>query len=782
MKEAPSGPDQFAEAHLVPDSRGPYVAPPPPGSGPNLHDLLFVLFRHKWKIILLGLLGLGGAAVVYSQRVPLFESHAKLFIPYVVDSNIAGANGTQVSSAAGYAGRSVLNVQIDLLTSWDLLEKVADGVGPANVVSGTDGEPTTSEAAAAIMAGLKVVVPPDSMVIHATFQHQEPDKARTILQRLVSEYLIKHKETYRSSRSLSAVDTKKSETGVLLDAARKELEDLKKTQNIISLDNRESALAKQQAAIEDELLATESKKAEQIVRVRFAEAMVPAASSKKPGDGAGEVTVRAALPATRDIEEYQSLVAMVETLKRRLNELRLTYTESNSQIQTIKSRLAETDNKRQALIEQFPVLGVSLAKTVEGGLPPPINPRAEQETLDAIEARLQFLNSESARLKGELTNLLEVGNKIEKLERDIQEHDANFRYYSSALDRATVDANLKPSELENITVIQKPSMAAQMTSPKVKKLAMGLALSGFGLGIALALLIEFFLDRSIKRPQEFESRLQLPLMLSIPFLTSPRRPQLRLNGPEDGSGAGGGEASSSKALARHLNGNPTPWQPSHFIRPFADAIRDRIGYHFHINGITHKPKLIGLTGFSEGAGTSTLAASLAASFAEMTEGKILYVNLNGGTPLPPHDAGAGSPPRSGIDVTASSKETFGLVEQRDNLFVATITPGKNRNLTTDTEGHTSYQTFIPKQLYELMPRLRASDFEYVIFDMPPLAPTSPTLAIAGFMDKMLLVVDAGKTNRDIVRRSYHELTGKANADVSTILNKTRESLPSWLQG
>jgi Mrp family chromosome partitioning ATPase len=82
----------------------------------------------------------------------------------------------------------------------------------------------------------------------------------------------------------------------------------------------------------------------------------------------------------------------------------------------------------------------------------------------------------------------------------------------------------------------------------------------------------------------------------------------------------------------------------------------------------------------------------------------------------------------------------------------------------------------------MMPRLRASDFEYVIFDMPPLAPTSPTLAISAFMDKVLLVVDAGKTNRDVVRRSYREITAKANADVSTILNKTRETLPSWLQG
>ena len=67
-----------------------------------------------------------------------------------------------------------------------------------------------------------------------------------------------------------------------------------------------------------------------------------------------------------------------------------------------------------------------------------------------------------------------------------------------------------------------------------------------------------------------------------------------------------------------------------------------------------------------------------------------------------------------------------------------------------------------------------------LFDMPPLSPTSPTLAMAGFMDKVLLVVDAGKTKRDVIKRGYQDLVN-SRADVSTILNKTRENLPSWLQ-
>jgi len=48
------------------------------------------------------------------------------------------------------------------------------------------------------------------------------------------------------------------------------------------------------------------------------------------------------------------------------------------------------------------------------------------------------------------------------------------------------------------------------------------------------------------------------------------------------------------------------------------------------------------------------------------------------------------------------------------------------------------------------------------------------------MDKVLLVVEAEKNNREVVKRGYRELIG-ARADVSVILNKARSYGPSWLE-
>ena len=106
----------------------------------------------------------------------------------------------------------------------------------------------------------------------------------------------------------------------------------------------------------------------------------------------------------------------------------------------------------------------------------------------------------------------------------------------------------------------------------------------------------------------------------------------------------------------------------------------------------------------------------------------------------------------------------------DNLYLATISP---------PDAHPARVGL--KRFFSLMPNLKASEFDYVIFDLPPLNQTSPTIGLAGYMDKVLLVVEAEKNSRELVQRGYRELMG-ARADVSIVLNKVRSYLPKWLDG
>jgi len=86
-----------------------------------------------------------------------------------------------------------------------------------------------------------------------------------------------------------------------------------------------------------------------------------------------------------------------------------------------------------------------------------------------------------------------------------------------------------------------------------------------------------------------------------------------------------------------------------------------------------------------------------------------------------------------------------------------------------------------KRFFDLMPNLKASDFDYIIFDMPPLNETTPTLGMARFMDKVLLMVEAEKTGKEAAKRGYTQLSA-ARANVSVILNKTRSYVPKRFNG
>jgi Mrp family chromosome partitioning ATPase len=141
-----------------------------------------------------------------------------------------------------------------------------------------------------------------------------------------------------------------------------------------------------------------------------------------------------------------------------------------------------------------------------------------------------------------------------------------------------------------------------------------------------------------------------------------------------------------------------------------------LAFYFEVNRMTHRPKLVAVTGLSKGAGASTIAAGLAASLSEGGSGKVLLVD-----------------------------------EQLD-----------------------------PKRFYDLVSQFKESDFDYVIFDLPFLSNISPTLAMAGFVDKVLLVVEAEKNNGDTVKRAYEQLAA-ANARVSVVFNKSRPYGPKWLE-
>ena len=496
----------------------------------------------------------------------------------------------------------------------------------------------------------------------------------------------------------------------------------------------------------------------------------PGENAKAPPGGITAKDPAVAAPPQL-ITEYRAVMELLAFLQKRDLELRIKFKAGNPLLTTNQQQIATYDAKRLALLEQYPGLAAAAVLIEKDPQNPKWNLLAEKARLAAISAKIEVYNAYLREIGTQFGLQYTIGAQIEEVDRRKQMEEAEYRSLEVNLKNAKIDQTLDPSRMPNITVVQQPTEPVRTYDSKIKKLIFGLAGGGVAGGIGLAFLIELVFNRRVHRPIEIQTRLQLPLLLSIPYIPKKERGGLLLDHHQDPLRIGMSDASEAGAVDPQEEGSEAPpRRAQHFILPYSETIRDRIMFNFEVNNVTHKPKLVAVTGLSEGAGASTIAAGLAKAFAEIRGMKVLLVDLS--ACHPEQSPLFGEIPRHSLHGALHLARHARFRENPQNLYYA------NASARRDDHGLT---TFSPVHLHELMPHLQASEYDYIIFDMPPVEQTSRTLTMAGMMDKVLLVLDAENTNRDGLVWGYGELI-KGKADVSCVFNKNRTHTPGWLIG
>jgi polysaccharide biosynthesis transport protein len=681
--------DHAVEAY--PLSQTEYEPPEPRQPGLNFHDVIFILFRHKWKIIICATAGILAAAGVYFFLPAQYESQAKLFVRYVMDRSAVDGLDSQTKTL-GSPSESAINSEAEILTSSDLALQVAVAVGADRLVQGSRDKVTNADIALSIIKNLDVNVVKGSNIISVTYRNKDPRLAVEVLQELVKRYFDKHLEVHRSLGAFDFVTREADQLRAQLNQTEEELKQLKAKAGITSLAEDSAALATELAKAQAELDGAEAELAGQKARVNEIEKSLAGTDAQQPEHG---VTP----PSNDVVGEYQGLVTRLAHLREVETELLSRYTAQNRIVEVKRAQIDDLEKQRRDLEKEHPgLLGtIAAVGAAQSSRPDIVSERAR---LIGLQARTETLRSRFSSLQQKANMVSEMGPKIAQLERKKEVEETNYKYYGASLEKARIDETLDPSRMPNISVVQAPSPAYK-AKRDLQKIVPGLAGGGLAFGLSLAMLIELVLDRTIKRPFELERRLRIPLLLSIPNFGSNGQ-RLHLHDAGD----------DSEAAIPQDNGSTT--ETGKLLRPFCEAIRDRLGLYFEMNRMTHKPKLVAVTGLSENAGTSTLAVGLAATLSDTGDGKVLLVD----------------------------------------------------------------KPVSPKRLYNMMSEFKASDLDYVIFDMPSIGDTSATLPMAGFMDKVLLVVEAEKSNPNAVKRAYSQLAAKTN--VSVVFNKSRSYGPKWL--
>jgi uncharacterized protein involved in exopolysaccharide biosynthesis/Mrp family chromosome partitioning ATPase len=769
-------PTETLVARRVPRVREP--RPELQHSSFSVSDILAALFKHWWKILLCTVIGLAAGAVAYLIYPVVYESQAKLLVRYVVErSGVDPIDSTRSSSGFVQSSENALGSEVEILTSWDLAVQTAEAIGPKRLLPNAPGTPSKEAAAYTITSGLDVTIHKGSNTIFVAYKNAEPELTTLVLNELVNRYFNKHLEVHRSIGAFDFVTQQTDQVRSRLNQTEDSLRSLRGKLGIASpLAESTAALSAEAARTEEQVHTADSELAEQRARVLQLGGVIP--ESSPTGPAVDTPSDKAALPApviipspldasapklnkagsptveipSEVIQQYQVLISRLPQLRQAKLDLLAKYTPQNQLVRANQAEIDDVTKQCRNLEKKFPGLPSKAAPIGPGNGQSDLG--SESARLAGIEAKRAALAADLQRIQERMKKLSEIAPQIADLERQKELEETNYKYFEATLEKARIDEALDPSKIPNISAVQRPSPPIKVTTGR-RKLALGLAGGGLALGIALSLLNELLLNRTVKRPFELEKVLGVAPLLSIPYSKNGRR--------------GSAVRRDRNGLALVPTGSKStdiaPWDADHFVRTYCEAIRDRIGLYFELHQLTHKPKLVGVAGLSEASGASTLAAGLAAAMSETGDGKVLLVDVNLG-PEHVHPFFRGKPAYS---LKAALQPANELASAADNLYLATVAPANAGPAQLGL-----------KKFFDLMPNLKASDFDYIIFDMPPLSETSPTVGIAPFMDKMLLIVEAEKNHRDLVKRGYGALVaGRDN--VSVVFNKAHSYIPKWIE-
>lgn len=821
----------------------------------TLGDIYYILFRHKWKILIIAGVGLLIGLLLPMAWPSVYESQAKLLIKYVTDSRVPTApdGDGQKILVPDAAGRNIINTELQILTSMDLAQEVATNIGADKILGKTNANVLV--AASVIHNNLFVEVPNNSDVISIVFKHKDPLVVRQVLSQVISSYLDRHAEIHRPGGAYDEFLQK--ETDHLRSSVADTEESLRKMKanlGIISLEDARKTFSDKIGKIQQDIYDSRESLTEHQAFVDELSKRIKLDALPTNNVAAASTTDTNSAP-TDKIAEYKRTSAMLDTLREEEKGLLIHFLPGNSRVLEVQQQIADNEAKKKQMETNYPSL---LSVKVSNPDPKPEQPNTKLQDelisqtaiVAGLQSKISMLTNELADVQTQFASVDSGSSAIAQLERTRKLQEDHYIYYAQALENWRINETLGSGKASNIDTIQQPS-PPYFDDSKVTKARLGICVFSVLLALGLAFLIELYIDHSVKRPADIEARLGVPLFISIPYLNGNTKKRLLkappkeglvlrsaavnspvvLNGSkttigrlpdntvpiEDGSislhhceivnrngevvvkdlGSTMGtfldgerivegtlkagqmlrvgnvefhvedrENATDLPVPAPLSTSIPPWDPRHALRPFYDTLRDRLITYFEVKNLTHKPKLVALTSCGDRSGVTSTAAGLAAALSETGEGNVLLVDMNVEQGAAHHFYKGHL--SCGID-EALTKDKRHEARVQDNLYVV-----------TESSNAESLPRVLPKRFTSLVPKLKASDFDYIIFDMPPMSQISITPRLAKFMDMIMVVVESEKTDRDVVQRAVSMLT-ETRANVGVVLNKRKHYVPQRIQ-
>jgi len=531
-----------------------------------LSQYLWIIKRHRWKILAFVLTAMVATLVVSSRITPVYESTATVDIDRRMPTGIIGQESMQSSPVDA---DQFLATQVRLIQSDSVLRPVVqrhrlqelEGSAAAGSV-----KPADAEDAPVKLKKLRVARPPNTYLLLISYRSTDPRLAAEVANGIAQSYLEHtYNIRYRSSASLSAFMEKQlEELKAKMERSSAALAQFERELNVINPEEKTSILSARLLQLNTEFTHAQAE------RVRKEAAF----QSVRGG------TLEAAQVSTQG-EGLRKIGERVDEAHARLADVKVHYGANHPEYRKAEAQLAEAQAQLQKTRQ-------NIAQRVETEYREAINREAMlKQAVDETKAEFDRLNARSFEYQA-LKREAEADKRLyEELVRKIRE--------------ATINAGFQNSSIR-IADPARPPLKPVFPNLKLNLLLALLLSSVVAVGAAV---LSDVLDNTVRDPEQVARTLGAEVVGNLPLVRS-WRGKLPLVAA---TGNGHGELAPLTSV-------------DHTASSYDEAIRT-LRNSILLADFNQRLRSVLVTSASPGEGKSTVAAHLAVSHAHQRKRTLL---------------------------------------------------------------------------------------------------------------------------------------------------------------
>ena len=679
-----------------------------------LSHYLWILRRHKWRIMAFITVCVASVAIVSSRLTPIYESTSTLDIDRQAPAAVIGQDAARL---APNDADQFLATQIKIIQSDSVLRPVALRFRTQAAETGIPGQPvlptTRAQSAPISLKNLKVTRPPNTYLLLLSYRSPDPELAAGVANAVADSYIQHTYDVrFRASAGLAAfMEKQMDELKAKMELSSNALAQFEKDLSVINPEEKTSILSSRLLQLNTEFTVAQADR----VRKQAAN------NSVKGG------SLEAAQASTQG-EQLRRLGDRLDEAREKFSVIQAQYGAGHPEYKKAASQLTELER-------QFDALKGNIGQRVSLELQEAVN-REDMLKITVADTKTEFdhLNARSFEYKSRKQEAESDKGLYQELVRKIKEAGINSSFQNSSI---RLSDSARP--------------ALKPVFPDLPFNATLALLFSTLLAVGAAVMADV-LDDTVRDPEQIQKGLKTEVLGSLPLVTHWRGRVVKKAVPASPATKGGVRI---RVTSTRLRGQVAAFNEA--VRTLRDSIL--------LADLGRRPHSLLITSATPREGKTTCATHLA--MVHSLQGRRTLL-IDADLRRPSVHSALGVPNERGTSTViaddAEWREVLQKLDAYPDLDILPAGPASRR--AADRLG-----TMLQKVLAEA-----AAEYDLVIVDSPPMLGFAEGLQMAAVVDGVVVVTLAGQTSKDAVASVLSSLKRVKTNVIGVALNEVHEDM------